>query len=93
MDNVTFNDNNNGNYNVELDSNVTPTSVTVDTTGTYTISGGGGDQCVRVRWTKLNTGTLVLGLFGTSTYSGGTFVQNWDAATGIELVSTVGWRR
>ncbi len=41
LDNTLFNDANNGNYNVHIASaGVQPSSVTVNTTGTYTFSGG-----------------------------------------------------
>ncbi len=85
-DNVTFNDNNNSGsnpnaYNVSLNAAVAPTSMTVNTANSYTISGGGsiGGSGSLV---KQGTGTLLLANSGPNTYGGGTAIQNGVLAVG-----------
>jgi len=71
-DAVTFNDNNNGNYAVTLNSYfVHPASVTVNSTGNYTISGSGHISGTGAL-TKSGSGTLTLST--TNSYTGGTNV-------------------
>ena len=80
FDTVTF-ANGPTNRTVTLNGTVAPTAVTVNnSTGSdYTISGSGGISDTGLgastTFTKTGTGTLILGLSGSS-YSGGTFVQN-----------------
>jgi autotransporter-associated beta strand protein len=70
-DAVTFNDTNNSHYAVTLNSTVQPASVTVNSTGNYTISGSGAiDGSGSL--TKSGAGTLTLGT--ANGYTGGTFV-------------------
>jgi autotransporter-associated beta strand protein len=71
-DAVTFNDNNNGNYAVNINSYfLHPASVTVNSSGNYTISGT-GDISGTGSLTKSGTGTLTLAT--SNGYTGGTFV-------------------
>ena len=71
-DSVTFNDNNNGNYEVILNSYfVHPSSVTVNSSGNYTISGT-GEISGTGSLTKSGTGTLTLST--ANEYTGGTSV-------------------
>jgi autotransporter-associated beta strand protein len=71
-DSVTFNDNNNGNYSVHLNSYfVHPASVTVNSSGNYTISGT-GEISGTGSLTKSGSGTLTLST--ANIYSGGTNV-------------------
>jgi fibronectin-binding autotransporter adhesin len=82
-DNVTFNDANNGNsnpnpYNVVLSGTITPTSVIVNTTGTYTFGGAGIGGASTL--SKSNTGTLVLN--NANTYSGNTSVTGGTLEVG-----------
>ena len=71
-DAVTFNDNNNGNYAVTINSYfMHPASVTVNSTGNYTISGSGHISGTG-SLTKSGSGTLTLST--TNGYTGGTNV-------------------
>ncbi len=60
-DAVTFNDTNAGHYFVTLTSTVSPASVTVNSSGNYTISGVGGVVATG-GFTKNGTSTLTLGV-------------------------------
>jgi autotransporter-associated beta strand protein len=79
-DKVTFNDSNNypanpNAYSVTLNTIVHPTSVTVSTAGSYSITGSGGIADVTSGHTPLTvTGTGSLTLGGSNTYTGGTTV-------------------
>ncbi len=59
--NVTFNDSNGGNYAVTLNTTVSPGSVTVNSSGNYSITGGGTIVDTGA-FTKTGTSTLTLGV-------------------------------
>jgi autotransporter-associated beta strand protein len=63
---VTFNDSNNGHYFVTLSSTVSPASVTVNSSGNYSITGGGLIVATG-GFTKTGTSTLTLGVGLTAT--------------------------
>ncbi len=85
-DAVTFNDTNAGHYFVTLASTVSPASVTVNSSGNYSITGGGLIVATG-GFTKSNTSTLTLGV-GLTTSSlainGGNvvFASNTSAGSG-----------
>ncbi len=58
--NVTFNDSNGGNYSVTLTTTVSPASVTVSSSGNYSITGGGAIVATG-GFTKTGSSTLTLG--------------------------------
>jgi len=78
-DTVTFNDNNPSstaaNYSVTLNGTVHPGGITVNSTGSYTISGTGSIAGTG-SLTKSGTGTLILAT--ANSYSGGTSVSNGE---------------
>jgi fibronectin-binding autotransporter adhesin len=81
-DNVTFNDANEGHYNVSIvPAGVNPASVTVNSTGTYTFSGGA------------IVGNTGLGLSGGGTlvlHNANTFTGNTTISGGSELILSTG---
>jgi autotransporter-associated beta strand protein len=70
LDNVTFNDTGTPNYNVNISGTVSPGSVTVNTTNTYTFQGGSiaGAGSLNVAGGTLNLNN------GANSYSGGTII-------------------
>ncbi len=60
-DNITFNDTNAGNYSVTLNSTVSPGSVTVNSSGNYSITGAGTILDAGA-FNKTGTSTLTLGV-------------------------------
>jgi fibronectin-binding autotransporter adhesin len=71
-DSVTFDDNNNGHYDVVINGPVAPSSMTVNSSGNYTISGTGS---VSGAGSFAKSGTSALTLSTANTHTGG-FVLN-----------------
>jgi hypothetical protein len=59
-DNVTFNDTNDGNYNITLNTTVSPGNITVNTAGSYSITGS-GTIAASDAYTQSGTGTMTIG--------------------------------
>ncbi len=72
---VTFNDNNAGHYNVTLNTTVAPASVSVNTSGSYTISGTGS---IGGTGSLTMSGTGSLTLTTANNYSGGTTLDGGE---------------